>query len=138
MISNVVTNAKDPVSNMDVVHEVAKHSTEHQGQRFYFCSSGCLKRFLEDPQRYSAKSVSRQCPSCEPHMHKEAGTTVVRSENYYCPMHPEVKQSQPGDCPKCGMALQASIRVSGDTFEYTCTMQTDVWRSEQSDCHSRI
>src|SRR5260370_3394651 len=134
MISNVVTNAKDPVCNMDVVPEVAKHSTEHQGQRFYFCSSGCLKRFLEDPQRYSAKSVSKECPSCEPHMHKDAGTTVVRSENYYCPMHPEVKQSQPGDCQKCGMALEASMPVSGQKLQYTCPMHPEVVRGEPGDC----
>src|SRR5664280_1315778 len=25
---------------------------------------------------------------------------------YTCPMHPEVQQEQPGDCPKCGMALE--------------------------------
>jgi Cu+-exporting ATPase len=25
--------------------------------------------------------------------------------SYTCPMHPEVKQDQPGKCPKCGMAL---------------------------------
>ncbi len=24
---------------------------------------------------------------------------------YTCPMHSEVRQSQPGDCPKCGMHL---------------------------------
>ena len=25
---------------------------------------------------------------------------------YTCPMHPEVQQEHPGDCPKCGMALE--------------------------------
>jgi hypothetical protein len=25
---------------------------------------------------------------------------------YYCPMHPEVRQPNPGKCPKCGMDLQ--------------------------------
>jgi Cu+-exporting ATPase len=25
---------------------------------------------------------------------------------YTCPMHPEVEQDNPGDCPKCGMALE--------------------------------
>ena len=30
----------------------------------------------------------------------EKGTT------YYCPMHPEVKSENQGDCPKCGMKLQ--------------------------------
>ena len=24
---------------------------------------------------------------------------------YICPMHPEVRQDEPGDCPKCGMHL---------------------------------
>ena len=24
---------------------------------------------------------------------------------YTCPMHAEVKQDKPGNCPKCGMAL---------------------------------
>ena len=26
---------------------------------------------------------------------------------YTCPMHPEVMQDGPGDCPKCGMALSS-------------------------------
>ena len=26
-------------------------------------------------------------------------------EKYKCPMHPEVKQKEPGSCPKCGMDL---------------------------------
>jgi Cu+-exporting ATPase len=25
---------------------------------------------------------------------------------YTCPMHPEVRQQEPGTCPKCGMNLQ--------------------------------
>ena len=25
---------------------------------------------------------------------------------YTCPMHPEIRQDHPGDCPKCGMALE--------------------------------
>lgn len=25
---------------------------------------------------------------------------------YTCPMHPEVARSEPGKCPKCGMALK--------------------------------
>lgn len=26
-------------------------------------------------------------------------------KEYACPMHPEVKSDQPGNCPKCGMKL---------------------------------
>ena len=32
----------------------------------------------------------------------QQGTEVAQ---YTCPMHPEVLADQPGDCPKCGMAL---------------------------------
>src|SRR5690348_8209863 len=28
---------------------------------------------------------------------------------YVCPMHPEVRESEPGPCPKCGMALEPEI-----------------------------
>jgi hypothetical protein len=30
---------------------------------------------------------------------------VEHAAAYTCPMHPEVRQDQPGDCPKCGMPL---------------------------------
>ena len=35
---------------------------------------------------------------------KRTGSSVVR--RYVCPMHPEVKSSRPGKCPKCGMVLR--------------------------------
>lgn len=28
------------------------------------------------------------------------------AKTYTCPMHPEIAQSSPGKCPKCGMTLQ--------------------------------
>src|SRR5688572_13481305 len=32
---------------------------------------------------------------------------------YTCPMHPEVQQSKPGNCPKCGMTLEKkTIKVN--------------------------
>lgn len=33
---------------------------------------------------------------------------------YVCPMHPEVRQDQPGDCPKCGMKLKPMKKESGE------------------------
>ena len=37
---------------------------------------------------------------------------------YTCPMHPEVQQDHPGDCPKCGMALELqTVTASPDDEE---------------------
>jgi P-type Cu+ transporter len=32
---------------------------------------------------------------------------------YTCPMHPEVQQEHPGDCPKCGMTLELKTVTAG-------------------------
>src|SRR5262245_36633356 len=32
--------------------------------------------------------------------------TARKRASYACPMHPEVKSTKPGKCPKCGMALR--------------------------------
>ena len=34
------------------------------------------------------------------------GKGAAQTAVYTCPMHPEVRQAQPGKCPKCGMPLQ--------------------------------
>lgn len=41
--------------------------------------------------------------------------------NYTCPMHPEVVSDRPGDCPKCGMALE---RTSGGVDLQELTLMT--------------
>ena len=33
--------AKDPVCGMDVDPATAQHTSEHQGQTYYFCAPGC-------------------------------------------------------------------------------------------------
>jgi NADH-quinone oxidoreductase subunit J len=39
---------------------------------------------------------------------KQAGTEETDQQVYTCPMHPEVRQNQPGNCPKCGMTLMSA------------------------------
>src|SRR4030095_8659726 len=35
---------------------------------------------------------------------------------YTCPMHPEIEQDQPGECPKCGMTLEPKV-IGGEEEE---------------------
>jgi len=84
--------AKDPVCGMTVDRASARHMAKHEGQRFYFCSEGCKTKFEGDPAAYLG---DRPAPEPMP-----VGTI------YTCPMHPEIEQVGPGDCPICGMALE--------------------------------
>jgi Cu+-exporting ATPase len=85
---------KDPVCGMDVDSATAKHSAEHGAVRYVFCSEGCKSKFIADPAKY-VSPVQSQAEKPTP-----AGTI------YTCPMHPQIRQSAPGNCPICGMALE--------------------------------
>ena len=85
---------KDVVCGMDVDPRTAKASCEHEGQRYYFCCGHCEQKFRAEPQRYLLPKVQRPPP------------VAVEGAKYTCPMHPEIVQDHPGDCPKCGMALE--------------------------------
>jgi YHS domain-containing protein len=44
--------AKDPVCGMDVDAATARHTTQHDGQTYYFCAPGCKKAFEAEPAKY--------------------------------------------------------------------------------------
>ena len=88
--------AKDPVCGMSVAIDTARHTAEHAGHMYYFCSAGCRTKFTADPQRYLADK-------------KLPAEAVPEGAIYTCPMHPEVQQVGPGACPICGMALEPDL-----------------------------
>ena len=45
--------AKDPICGMDVDEKTARHTTEYQGQTYYFCAPGCKRTFDQDPAQYA-------------------------------------------------------------------------------------
>jgi Cu+-exporting ATPase len=85
------------------VTENSQHFLAHEGERYFFCSSGCRSKFAADPAKYLSPKVSAPAAAAE----APAGAT------YTCPMHPEIVQDHPGDCPKCGMALEPTIPELG-------------------------
>ncbi len=87
---------KDPVCGMDVDPHAAKHSAEHAGNPYYFCSAGCRTKFVANPTTYLDKSAG------DDH-------AVPEGTIYTCPMHPQIRQIGPGACPICGMALEPDI-----------------------------
>jgi hypothetical protein len=49
--------------------------------------------------------------SCGNRSTKEKPESVIEATKvqYTCPMHPEVIDDEPGDCPKCGMDLVEKV-----------------------------
>lgn len=112
--------AIDPVCGMTVNVNDSRH-IEHAGKPYYFCSQGCQQQFTDDPavvlarriEKDAAKSQSTDPPPscCSGGKHGASATTVrdVPTDSgavYTCPMHAEIEQVDPGDCPICGMDLE--------------------------------
>jgi Cu+-exporting ATPase len=117
----------DPVCGMKVDPSKAAASIEHQGATAYFCSNGCAAKFRAAPDKYvQAKLVTLAS-------HLPAKTEPQRE--YTCPMHPEVKQSGQGSCPKCGMGLEpATVSATAKHTEYTCPMHPQIVCDAPSAC----
>src|SRR5262252_226260 len=102
--------AIDPVCGMTVEIAAARHTHTLGTSTWYFCSKHCLERFAADPDRYR-----RRAPEPESVPGMQAGTI------YTCPMHPEVRSTAPGNCPKCGMALVPVAGAQEDDSELRST-----------------
>ena len=90
-----LSTRKDPVCGMDVIPgQAAGGSADHAGSTYWFCSNSCREKFLANPARYA-----NPVPVTPP---KPAHEDRI----YTCPMHPQIRQKGPGNCPICGMALE--------------------------------
>ncbi len=55
--------------------------------------------------------------------------------DYICPMHPDVHSAVPGNCPACGMTLEAATVAAPDVrTQYTCPMHPQIVRNEPGSC----
>ena len=88
--------ATDPVCGMTVDPATSQHRFQHAGSVFHFCSAGCRDKFAAGPAKYLAPKAATPAPA------GGGGDEAV----YTCPMHPQVRQKGPGNCPICGMALE--------------------------------
>jgi cation transport ATPase len=96
------TAEKDPVCGMRVDPGKAAGRSDFGGKTFYFCSRNCLERFQVNPVQY----IGGQSTATTEHRSTDSPPLNRTAITYTCPMHPEVRQDHPGNCPKCGMALE--------------------------------
>ncbi|MFG0264032.1 MAG: heavy metal translocating P-type ATPase [Rhodopirellula sp. JB055] len=113
--------AIDPVCGMSVAPSTSL-SSQHEGRTFYFCCAGCQIKFEADPEgvlqareqtESAATNLESSCCSTQPTCCGGARSKSQTSDQpanpdavYTCPMHLEIEQIGPGDCPICGMDLE--------------------------------
>ncbi|WP_414691355.1 heavy metal translocating P-type ATPase [Noviherbaspirillum sp.] len=93
MVQDMEKPFTDPVCGMKVAASPDK-TIDYAGTAYHFCSAKCMDKFRADPQAYVKPSAP------EPAQAMPEGTV------YTCPMHPEIRQNAPGNCPICGMTLE--------------------------------
>jgi P-type Cu+ transporter len=143
--------ARDPVCGMMIDLAKAPAQFDYQGQTYYFCNPGCQKKFQANPDAYLATVPIASGPQLtviqpataevgrgKAEAVQISGSVISADPNgttWVCPMDPEVRQSVPGSCPKCGMALEPEQPVVPQTrTEWTCPMHPEIVRDAPGSC----
>jgi Cu+-exporting ATPase len=137
--------AIDPICGMTVA-ESSPLQAERDGQTYYFCSEHCRTKFNHQTEAMRSSSVEHsKHGGAGRHMHHDHGhrpeplATVMPSAaaKYFCPMCAGVESEKPGDCPKCGMALERNptwIAAASAKVIYTCPMHPEIQQDSPGDC----
>jgi Cu+-exporting ATPase len=91
------SKAIDPVCGMIVDPATSTHH-HHDGRTYHFCGPGCRIKFAATPDTY---------------LNPPPAPAPAKNAVYTCPMHPQIRQEGPGNCPICGMALEP-VTVSAE------------------------
>lgn len=143
-MQDTARHATDPVCGM-VVDEQSSPASTYQGQTYFFCCVHCQKKFEDDPSAVLSRAAERgwiksqEGSCCSHHVGGQAPVMPANKKQapadpgavYTCPMHPEVEQIGPGDCPICGMDLEPkliSVEDQGDDAQYR-DMRLRLWIS---------
>ena len=66
---------------------------------------------------------------------EKSAASAYTAAVYTCPMHPEVRQAEPGNCPICGMALEPVVPVAAAAkTEWVCPMHPQIVRDAPGNC----
>ena len=121
--SSAVKSHVDPVCGMQVVADLKK-AVQHDGTTYYFCSPKCMAKFNSDPRQYLHKHEWTEA------MQATSGKAPAAKDAIYtCPMHPEIRQVGPGNCPKCGMALEPLLATADEDTSELQDMTRRCWVS---------
>ena len=141
----------DPVCGMKVAAEKAAATIEYEGRLYHFCCKGCAEKFNANSGKYLSPGYKpggmagvlqlgqppvkiAAAATEKPPTITLAAQPEAASGAYICPMDPEVRQTSPGACPKCGMALELETPLPKATTQWTCPMHPAIARDAPGSC----
>jgi len=125
----------DPICGMKVDETKTPFKAKRDGEEFHFCSDHCRRKFLAERTPQPAPVISSPVDHSHEHYHEHGDVEPSANAKYFCPMCPGVESDKPGDCPKCGMALERHPAwVPSAKTIYTCPMHPEVQQDHPGDC----
>ncbi|QTE23717.1 heavy metal translocating P-type ATPase [Polaribacter cellanae] len=94
------------------IKEVKRAPKKGTGTGTFYCPMHC-----EGEKTYNKPG---DCPVCGMDLVEEVNLSITNSEQWTCPMHPEVVKDEEGSCPICGMdlvPLEADISAEEKTYK---------------------
>lgn len=113
-------------------HQDAAHEHHHTGDAKGEASTHHTTSEMHTASEYTAHRAKIE--SNGEHSHRPQ-TQPSPTAKYFCPMCEGVESVEPGDCPKCGMALERNAAwETKSSIIYTCPMHPEIERDEPGDC----
>src|SRR5712691_5495907 len=119
--------------NVDPNKTAAK--VEHAGKSYYFCASGCAKRFQQAPEKYLSNSEKGVAPAGlvnlqAPAQSSRAGTAAVapapQSVEHSAPHHPASHHPASNAGSMANSGTQPQALASAKQARYTCPMHPEI------------
>ena len=94
--------------------------------------SDCCQKPKPEPEK---KSCCHGEHDGHGHHHSHDAVKPAAGAKYFCPMCPGVESDKPGDCPKCGMALERNPAWKPEARTiYTCPMHPEIEQNGPGEC----
>lgn len=119
---------KDVVCGMDVLED-SKFQSTYDHEKYCFCSDQCKEKFDASPDTYLHTSLHANTNTCPDNSCDSNASLANNNVQYTCPMHAEIIEDDPGNCPICGMSLEPLIATAEEDNSELISMTERFWFS---------
>jgi YHS domain-containing protein len=112
---------------MQIDEKSAAGSVVHGGERYYFCSENCLRKFQTNPSAYArTASANASAPAAHQHVHGAGGHAAILDAPSMAPPMPAKKPGKDmAKDPICGMVVDKATAPKterGGRTYYFCSV----------------